>query len=672
MSEEKRKQIATSVVLACQGNKSAYRELYLHYYKNIYFICKSLTGDMAQAMNLTAEIFVKMFSCIDKLEDHTVFQQWFYSLAVNLCRKHMPDNDTPDLQTLESFAVQAQEKAKEKDKFGFEHEMQKIISQMIVNLPPSAKINLFYRYVAGINEEKIAVLEKITEEESAKQSENVQLLLEKQAQLLLDKGIDVSMFIADMENTLSHLAAKEFVPDAVHKSVSRQIEADVNPFAAKSEKKEPAPKNEVQEKPKTQKKKRGLTKNDIIFFCVVAVIALFVFGAVKMFYESKNDNNGTTSASVQQQASPVLLWNGAAAAAFNAGSGTQEDPYIISSGGQLAYLANLVNEGNSYYSSCHYKLGNDILLNETDNFENWSEDAPENEWTPIGGTKLEDGSFSCFSGTFDGDDRTVYGVYITEENEYAGFFGLAKNAEIKNLCISDAYISGKKTAGGIISEYSADSDALGIVKNCSFSGYVSSVADAGGICGSFTANGNSNTAEISECCVFGLIHSEKGNAGGICSQAKAISGSVKVRNSFSSAAVSASENSGGICGLVFVQNSDALTELCYNSGSVSGAKNNGAICGFVSGADGDGVAHFTNCLAKEGTAEKTIVMGLDGRISYDTVEFISAENMSVWSGYENFNFEEIWKMSEENNYFYPVLRGTVVENPIFINEEATA
>lgn len=76
-----------------------------------------------------------------------------------------------------------------------------------------------------------------------------------------------------------------------------------------------------------------------------------------------------------------------------------------------------------------------------------------------------------------------------------------------------------------------------------------------------------------------------------------------------------------------------------------------------------------NCYAKEGTAEKTVVLDLDGKIVYESVEFLSSEDMSVYSSYENFNFEEIWKMGEENNYFYPVLRRTVVENPLFEAEE---
>lgn len=579
MSEEKRKQIAPSVVLACQGNKDAYRDLYMHYYRSIYFICKSLTGDMAKAMSLTAEIFVKMFACIEKLEDHTVFQQWFYSLAVNICRKHMQENNDADLQELERLATLALESAKEKDNFGFEHTMLKVIWQMISNLPSQAKIVLFYRYVAGINEEKIAALEKITEKEAEEQSESVSLLLEKQSQLLLKNGIDVSMFISDMENTLVHLAAKEFVPDAVHRSVSEQIGIDVNPFAARIEKKESAPKKEAEKQPVAPKKKTPLSKRDIIFFCVVAVVALFVFGGIKMYYESKNEDGGTTAAPVQQ-ASPVLLWNGAAAAAFNSGNGTEEDPYIISSGGQLAYLANLVNEGNSYYSSCHYKLGNDILLNETDNFELWAEDAPANEWTPIGGTKLEDGSYACFSGTFDGDDRTIFGVYVTDEHEYSGFFGLAKNATVKNLCISDSFVNGKNVAGGIIGQFSADAASLCSVMCSSFSGYVNSNADAGGIVGAFSANGNANTVEISECSTFGKIISEQGRAGGICGEAYAASGDVKIKNSFSSAYVSATESAGGICGGTESEKGNIQVELCYNSGYVSCANNEGQYADF--------------------------------------------------------------------------------------------
>ena len=64
------------------------------------------------------------------------------------------------------------------------------------------------------------------------------------------------------------------------------------------------------------------------------------------------------------------LWDGSIAAGFAGGSGTEDDPYLISNGSELAYLAQQVNSGNSY-ENVHFKLTNDIYLNDTTDWELW-------------------------------------------------------------------------------------------------------------------------------------------------------------------------------------------------------------------------------------------------------------------------------------------------------------
>ena len=54
--------------------------------------------------------------------------------------------------------------------------------------------------------------------------------------------------------------------------------------------------------------------------------------------EENNDNGG--------------VWNGETGDKFSSGSGTKDDPYIISDGGHLAYLSSVVNSGNVEYFAC--------------------------------------------------------------------------------------------------------------------------------------------------------------------------------------------------------------------------------------------------------------------------------------------------------------------------------
>ena len=55
-------------------------------------------------------------------------------------------------------------------------------------------------------------------------------------------------------------------------------------------------------------------------------------------------------------------WDGSVATAFAGGTGAAEDPYQISSGAELAYLASAVNSGESYGDK-YFVLTKEIDLN---------------------------------------------------------------------------------------------------------------------------------------------------------------------------------------------------------------------------------------------------------------------------------------------------------------------
>ena len=90
----------------------------------------------------------------------------------------------------------------------------------------------------------------------------------------------------------------------------------------------------------------------------------------------------TATASLYRDPDAPNVWDGSIAESFAGGTGTEDDPYLIEDGSQLAYLAQQVNSGNSGY---YYKLTNDIVLNNevlTIDFE--LSGTPVNQWTPIG------------------------------------------------------------------------------------------------------------------------------------------------------------------------------------------------------------------------------------------------------------------------------------------------
>lgn len=105
------------------------------------------------------------------------------------------------------------------------------------------------------------------------------------------------------------------------------------------------------------------------------------------------------------------------------GSGTENDPYLISTAADLAYLANKVNTQTAAPAYEYYKMTDNVNL-------------AYNEWIPIGVYGNEN---QYFCGSFDGNGYTVSDLYITQPNQgYVGLFGYVKDSEIKNLTVTGA------------------------------------------------------------------------------------------------------------------------------------------------------------------------------------------------------------------------------------------
>lgn len=666
MADEKTKDIASAVVLAQHGNKNAKRDIYIKYYKDIFFICKMTIGDDAAAIDITEEIFIKMFSSVDKLSDYALFEQWFYALAVNISRAHTRENKENSLigEKIPGLAEEAVKSAESRDRFSFEHSIMKILEEMIKCLPDDARAMFFYDCFASIPPERIAVIENLSLEDVKIRINALGKLLNKQTEKIREYGTDVSPFVRDIKNSVTYLVAHTFVPNAVHSEVSKALGIDVNPFSAEkpSDNNETAIERaeEAHGDGKKSVKKNFLTKGDFILFIVVAAAALVIFSGVKL-YDRLTQNEATTPAISAKSESAPRVWNGSAASSFESGEGTRENPYIIANANQLAYLANLVNDGNSYYASCCYKLSSDIILNDTADYESWSEKPPENTWQPIGYSNSSD-DHSYFCGTFDGDDHTISGMYISSDKSYTGLFGIVRNGSVKNLTVKESYVSGSEYTGGIAGYFASDASSGTGFSYCSFSGkVVSSGSNAGGIAGYFRAEGNDNIAGIECCCASGSVKSLNSCAGGITGVGEADTGSVKIINCLNDAAVYAeNKSSGGIAGAMRAANGGAIAVSCCNTGKIT-AKQNADACGGITGnislASGEGQVNISYCYSLDTAAVRAVPDIPDKRAAVSSVRSLTSDEMQKEESFETFNFSEIWTFGDAPDYGYPTLQG---------------
>lgn len=170
----------------------------------------------------------------------------------------------------------------------------------------------------------------------------------------------------------------------------------------------------------------------------------------------------------------VTVWDGSTATQFADGTGTESDPYQISTGAELAWLAAQVNAGTNY-SGEYFTLTSDIRLN-ADDVPTANENP--NSWTPIGTSRRK------FAGTFDGQGYTISGLYINKASTYQGLFGhITKDAVIRNLIVTGKVDAVKQTnVGGIVGATVNGAT----VQNCGFYGAVTAkpgVTTTGGVVG---------------------------------------------------------------------------------------------------------------------------------------------------------------------------------------------
>ena len=155
----------------------------------------------------------------------------------------------------------------------------------------------------------------------------------------------------------------------------------------------------------------------------------------------------------------------------------------INTASDLETFAEQVSGGNDYAGKT-VTLNNDIDLSEIYNKDGES-------WEPIGGYDPTAGEDRPFAGTFEGNNRSVSGLYIKDGGSCLGLFGSASGS-IKDLSVSGE-INGSSIIGGIAGWSS------GSIENCSADVDITAQREAGGIVGTLsygTVSGCSNGGDI--------------------------------------------------------------------------------------------------------------------------------------------------------------------------------
>ena len=275
---------------------------------------------------------------------------------------------------------------------------------------------------------------------------------------------------------------------------------------------------------------------------------------------------------------------------FDGGSGTQADPYEISTLDQLRAI-------NDNLDSNFIQVA-DIDASSTSSGEGF---------VPIGGIGSE------FTGGFDGDGFTINGLAISRPSESnIGLFGVVDGAMIQNVNLVNVNVTGGVNVGGLVGENGGE------VSNAAVSGFVSGTRNIGGLIGlnsglsdstssSASVSGSENAGGVAGSNSGQLLNSEATgsvsgslftgglvgdntgaiiqssasgavnggfNAGGLIGQNRE---NGEVSESYASGTVSGVQNIGGLAGRNF--DGQPLIETSYATGSVTGTENIGGLAG---------------------------------------------------------------------------------------------
>lgn len=303
------------------------------------------------------------------------------------------------------------------------------------------------------------------------------------------------------------------------------------------------------------------------------------------------------------------------------GDSTKDTVYEISNAGQLYWFAGLVNgtlDGVKQNTSANAILTANITANENllDSLQYDAEGNVSNgsdfiSWTPIADCM---GDIIGYSGTFDGNNKTVSGLYFNGNSPRIGLFGSSEaDSNIKNVGVVDSYFKGNEFVGGVCGRNE------GTITNCYNTGNLTAIdptAAIGGICGI-----NDNGGTIANCYNTGTV-----------------------------TATGSTASVGGVCG-----SSLAPISNCYNIGTVT-ATSSGAdissICGFNYGP-------VTNCYyladTEDENGSKTAAQFANGEVDY-----LLSQGCSTGEGDNTVTYDgSIWGQTIGTDT-YPTLGGAKV------------
>lgn len=145
------------LVKLCQkGDTVAFERLFQMYRDRVYGVAYKMVNNQEDALDLTQEIFLKVYQKIDKFNFKSSFSTWLYRLAMNVCidelRKRKPDTEysiDDSLRQMSSDSDTPEEEA-------ISNEREEILWKAINSLKEKERMIIILRDMEGLSYNEIA------------------------------------------------------------------------------------------------------------------------------------------------------------------------------------------------------------------------------------------------------------------------------------------------------------------------------------------------------------------------------------------------------------------------------------------------------------------------------------------------------------------------------------
>ena len=383
------------------------------------------------------------------------------------------------------------------------------------------------------------------------------------------------------------------------------------------------------------------------------------------------------------------------------GQGTEGEPYQIEDADDLRKYADIINGTGTETVRNPYacaKLMKDIDLNPNYRYDQENNQWTNNDgrvvgeekleqWTPIGKAALVS---HTFAGTFDGNGKTIYDLYINSSDDYQGLFGyliaLDDSGTVKNLTVSGSITVEGDDVGGIagyvegncmiinctnMCTVTAKADKAkvggvvgynfkGTVTGCTNSGDISAIgtsSNAGGVVGNNNGPGTiencTNTGNVDGTIAGGVLGENSlgyviscrsmGNVTGTTVGGVVGNNPLGEVNSCYNKGTVTGITAGGVVGVNAESSTNSAVYRCYNTGIVTGSTTAGGVVGVnaesstaeisdcyflkVNGLSGIGETGSTNVKNVE---PKTTEEFASGEVAWLLQDAVDEEQGQVW------------------------------------------